>query len=232
VDYRGGIFLNDKGILNGTAVNDGIFMANINVSSHAANASANLNVEVDVPKQKEVKIQNIDVVDIVNYRGNEFSIATDYPNDRYDIIAGVLPQGVTLNNDTGVFSGIPQEAGSFNLTVRVSYNDTSINDGTIRITNDFDIYSYADIQVNLYVETAEEALAIDIDNFTNAVENNVNQYQAFVDSLNKTLNEVKGVYSNSVEIVNDINTIIDNAKGTFNTLTNLFNNVSKMFTLD
>lgn len=97
---------------------------------------------------------------------------------------------------------------------------------------DYNSYSYADIHVNLYVATKDEAIDVEVENVTQAIENNINQYNALVDSLNDTLNVGKDIYNNNVEIVNDINNIIHNTKSTFNTLTNLLNNASKLFTFE
>jgi|GEM_PF-7094970 len=47
----------------------------------------------------------------------------------WDVVQGSLPNGLTLNRDTGVISGSPSSAGQFNFTIRVAnvvgYSDQS-----------------------------------------------------------------------------------------------------------
>ncbi|MDR1234665.1 MAG: Ig domain-containing protein [Mycoplasmataceae bacterium] len=213
-----GIHISETGVLNGVAQHDGIFFADIKVNSASLNASASLDLEVDVPKPIEVKAQDVNFIDIVGYRGGQFSIAEADENDKYEIISGVLPAGIIFNNDSGVFSGTPQESGLFSLTVRV--------------TNDNYEYSYSDIHVNLNVETVAEALTIGVENLAQDLGNNVNQYNALVDSLTNTLNVGKDIYSKNVEVVDDINSIIANTKNTYSEIVNLFEKGSAVFTTD
>ncbi|MDR0675136.1 MAG: putative Ig domain-containing protein, partial [Mycoplasmataceae bacterium] len=231
-----GINVNNLGVLNGAAQQDGIFMSNITVSSPSLNASTNLDVEIDVPKPIEVQNQDVHIVDVVNYKGADFSIATNDPNDRYDVIEGVLPKGVILDSDTGVFSGLPQEAGQFDLIVRVSIKDEVYNDSTYTLKasniDDYNKYAYADIHVSLYVETIEEALTIGVEETTKAIQDNVDSFNALVNSLYETLDVGKDIYNKNVEIVNDINNIIDNTKNTFSEIVDWSKNASEIFTAD
>jgi uncharacterized delta-60 repeat protein len=47
--------------------------------------------------------------------------ATGLPSPRFQVTSGTLPPGLTLGRYTGVISGIPQQVGTFNLTVS-AYN--------------------------------------------------------------------------------------------------------------
>jgi hypothetical protein len=167
-----GIHISETGVLNGAAQQDGIFNAAITVSSPTLHTAKTLNVEVDVPKPLEVKTNSASFVDVVGFKGGSFSIAANDEDDKYEIISGVLPSGIIFDNDTGIFSGTPTESGLFHLTVRV--------------TNENYEYSYSNIDVNLYVESVEEALTIGVDNIAQALENNVASFNNLVASLNGT----------------------------------------------
>jgi hypothetical protein len=213
-----GINISRTGVLNGVAIHDGIYYTNIKVHSPSLQASTSLdNIEIDVPKPIEVNVQDAQFVEVIK-GSKEFSIATNNPNDHYEIITGTLPQGIVFNNTTGVFSGTAQETGMFNLTVEV--------------TNPEQEFSYADIQVHLYVETIDEALTIGAEEIAQKFETNVNQFNTLVDSLTNTLNVIKGVYAKDVEIVQDANNIINNVKNTYTEIVGLLKDTSAIFTAD
>jgi gas vesicle protein len=213
-----GINFSKTGILNGVAKKDGIFYANIVANSPSLNASKTLNVEIDVPKPLEVKVHNASFVDVIGSQGDTFTIATNDPSDKYQIISGVLPSGIIFNNDTGVFSGTPATSGTFHLTVHV--------------TNPNSEYSYSNIQVNLQVETAIEALIAGAENISQALKNNVNKFNDLLASLGNTWNVGKDIYSKSTDIVNDVSAIVGKTQNAYNEIVNLFNEASKVFAGD
>ena len=52
----------------------------------------------------------------------------------YSVSAGTLPAGMSLNSSTGVLSGTPTAAGSFNFTVKVTDANNAIANNTFSLT--------------------------------------------------------------------------------------------------
>ncbi|WP_294240641.1 putative Ig domain-containing protein [uncultured Chryseobacterium sp.] len=69
-----------------------------------------------IPSNPPSVTSNSNLSGTYNTSFNYQVIATDNPTD-YSVTSGSLPLGLSLNSTTGVISGTPQEAGTFNFSV-------------------------------------------------------------------------------------------------------------------
>lgn len=69
-----------------------------------------------VPSNSPSVTSNSSLSGTYNTSFNYQVIATDSPTD-YSVTSGSLPLGLSLNSTTGVISGTPQEAGTFNFSI-------------------------------------------------------------------------------------------------------------------
>jgi hypothetical protein len=76
-------------------------------------------------------------------------VATDDGSITYSVISGSLPNGISLNASSGVISGTPSVAGSFNFTIRATDVNASTTDRAFSISVIAGIYVPASSSISL-----------------------------------------------------------------------------------
>ena len=112
-----GLTLNSNGLISGTPTESGNFTFTVKVENSCGEATKVVNLFVCVlpvitssPNWGFVMNEEIHP-SYVSFSGSQPGI--------FSIIDGALPNGLELNSETGIITGIPTEYGNFNITVKV-----------------------------------------------------------------------------------------------------------------
>lgn len=133
-----GLSLNASGQILGTPTVFGNFSFSVratDANNTPAIASFTLTILPDVEPLRV--ISNGDLA--AGLTGIDYNLQLLYAGGRspvrWSMVSGSLPQGLSLNADTGVISGRPAIVGAFSFTVRVTDSETtSATSGTLNIT--------------------------------------------------------------------------------------------------
>lgn len=112
-----GMLLSSAGVLSGTPTSHGKFTFTISSSSWAGVTESEV-ITLEVKSAPELKNANLD---------NQVSLASEYsaaisvesyPAATYELASGSLPNGVSLNAETGQISGFTTQSGTFEFVLR------------------------------------------------------------------------------------------------------------------
>ncbi|MFM2433888.1 MAG: hypothetical protein RI974_628, partial [Actinomycetota bacterium] len=112
-----GMLLSSAGVLTGTPTSHGKFTFTISSSSWAGVTESEV-ITLEVKSAPDLKTANLD---------NQVSLASEYsaaisvesyPASTYELASGSLPNGVSLNAETGQISGFTTQSGTFEFVLR------------------------------------------------------------------------------------------------------------------
>ena len=111
-----GLSIGDDGVISGTPSRYGKFTAKVTAKNAAKSASKNYKLNVlSAPVFDEKSSTLTSGKEGSSYR-HVFNVK-GYDAITYSISGGSLPQGMSLNANTGILRGKPKESGTFNFTV-------------------------------------------------------------------------------------------------------------------
>ncbi|MBI5383238.1 MAG: putative Ig domain-containing protein [Verrucomicrobia bacterium] len=115
----GGLTLATNGLLSGVPTNAGTFYFMVQASDPAANTAEEV---VTLTIDSSVQILTDWLPDGMVGAAYNVQLGAAYGQTPYHwtIVSNALPGGLLLNTNTGVMSGVPGAAGTFNFTVRVT----------------------------------------------------------------------------------------------------------------
>ncbi len=127
----------ESGIISGTATDPGVYNAVIHVQDNSA-------TPLDTTKAFSISVQPQALVLITAEldSGKQNQVFSDtltaeggIPPYTWTVEEGELPDGLVLDNQSGVLSGIPSEYGDFELTIQVqdSWSEPSVQDKSFSI---------------------------------------------------------------------------------------------------
>ena len=119
-DLPGGLSLNSStGTISGRTTESGVFTYRVRATNQSGN---DLSATSTITVRRAPSFTSSNVSNRLN-KGAAYSYdfeAAGYPIPTYSVISGSLPNGMTLNSQTGRLSGTPTAGGVFNFTVRAS----------------------------------------------------------------------------------------------------------------
>ncbi len=139
-----GLSLGSTGAITGTPTVAGAYTFTVGVTdSLGATQNTTLGLLVNTPLSIITNTLSVGTVKFPYY-GEIFASGGSGSGYTFDVSAGTLPPGLSLNATTGVVSGSPSTAGGFNFTARVT--DSSAATATQALTITIDGYGVLSIQ--------------------------------------------------------------------------------------
>ena len=131
-----GLTLNaSSGVISGTPTTAGTFNFTVQVSdseSPPATASAPLSITIQAPLL--ITTGSLPSGTVNTPYSATLSATGGLPPYTWSVISGVLPNGLTLNTNSGVISGTPTTTGTFNFKVQVSDSESPPGTATAQLS--------------------------------------------------------------------------------------------------
>lgn len=119
-DLPGGLSLDPAtGTISGRATESGVFTYRVRATNQSGN---DLSATSTITVRRAPSFTSSNVSSNLN-KGTAYSYdfeAAGYPIPTYSVVSGSLPNGMTLNTQTGRLTGTPNAGGVFNFTIRAS----------------------------------------------------------------------------------------------------------------
>ncbi|WP_281560342.1 putative Ig domain-containing protein [Thalassomonas sp. RHCl1] len=128
-----GLTFDDSGFISGIPQLGGTFNFTLTVTDQlAAQVSAALSITISEPAPLTIDNQSLNDATVNESYQVQLTASGGYPPYSWGV-AGTLPDGLTLNN-SGLISGIPTQAGSWNFDIFVSDQQTGTDQLSLGLT--------------------------------------------------------------------------------------------------
>ena len=162
-----GLFLDpDTGAITGTPTTEGPYdftvTADNGVSSVTARFTGTIDAAAPVVPDTSVPVVVDDSIDalVVGVPFSDGIAATGAPAPTYSVTAGTLPDGLSLDPQTGAITGTPTTAGPYDFTVTAT---NSVGSSSVRLTGTVEAApELPDTSVPVFVDDVIDALVVGV----------------------------------------------------------------------